>query len=332
MRYLGSKALVAEQLLDLISPRAGASFCDPFGGVATVSAVAKRRGCEVVTGDILTCPHNFQVARIASTRRPGFRGLGELYGLRGHAEVVAHLREQRAEAGWLISEFAAKRRFFRMDNAAMIEGARRTIAKWSAADALSEAERAILLASLVNSMDRVANTAGTYYAHLKHYSRKSLGTFAFDLLAPVPGARHCEARLCPADQIVGARAWDIVYLDPPYNQRCYAGYYHLPESISRLETPECGGLSGAPVGAGRPRSEFTRPAKALDALEALLSATHAKTVVFHYSPAGLIPLERARESLAAIGSISERVLVAPGYTTRQEPRRTRHVVLIASVG
>jgi adenine-specific DNA-methyltransferase len=318
--------------VELISPDVRASFCDPFGGIATVSAVAKSRGCEVVTGDILTCPYSFQVARIAYSRRPAFRRLQRLHKFDGFDALAEHLNRQRSATGWFVDEFAVNRRFFSRSNAEAIEGARKVIRHWVAEDALTSGEKAFLLASLVDSMDRVANTAGTYYAYLKNFSRKAQRSFRFDLISPVKGSSRCSAHLMPAEELVAMKEWDVLYLDPPYNERSYSGYYHLPESMSRLETPQCSGSSGSPAGILRPRSDFNRPAAAVQALEGVLGEARAKKVIFHYSAEGLIPLPDARGLLSHYGSIQEHVLAAPGYTTHASVRRSEHVVLIAGRG
>lgn len=332
MRYLGSKALIAEELIELIGPGEGSSFCDPFGGMATVSAMAKKNGCHVATGDILTCPYSFQVARIECSRRLAFQRLRKLHGFADFESLVGHLNKRAAQNGWLIDEFSSKRRFFTRGNAERIEGARIEIAQWDAEKALTPMERAVLVASLVHSMDRVANTAGTYYAHLKEFSRKAQRPFFFELISPIPGSSTCSAHLVPAAELVTAQEWDVLYLDPPYNERCYAGYYHLPETISRLETPSCQGKSGSPAGLSRPKSAFNRPAMAVQALEALLAGAKAKKVVFHYSAEGLIPLSASRRLLSEFGNVREHALVAPGYTTQSRRRRSEHIVQIASDG
>jgi adenine-specific DNA-methyltransferase len=332
VRYLGSKTLVAEQVLDLLEPSAGDSFCDPFGGIATVSAIAKRRGCEVTTGDVLLCPYSFQVARIASSRRPSFAGLRRRHGYDSHAHVTEVLRGATVDSGWLIEEFSRKRRFFTVENARAIEGVRQKIATWVREGLVTARETAVLLASLVDSMDRVANTAGTYYAHLKSYSRKARLPFEFRLIAPVPGSSRCKAHLDRAEDLVARKSWDVLYLDPPYNARSYAAYYHLPESICRLETPECGGRSGVPRSAARPTSDFNRPARASGALAKVLRNARSGRVAFHYTGDGLISLDSARELMAPFGPVEEHVLIAPGYTTRNRPRRAEHVLLIASRG
>ena len=47
-----------------------------------------------------------------------------------------------------------------------------------------------------------------------------------------------------ASSLVKLREYDVLYLDPPYNERSYAHYYHLPEAIALQKTPKTHGKSG----------------------------------------------------------------------------------------
>ena len=210
------------------------SLCDPFGGIGIVGSFFKRHGYAVTTGDHLLHAHYSQVARVQRDQTPSFRRLRESLGLPTARSVVDELNRQRSPASsWLVRHYAIQRRFFTPDNARRIAGCRNAIHRWRRNGLLSTQETAVLLASLVDSMDRVANTAGTYYAYLKTWYRKSLYPFRFDLIRPTRGKSRCRSLLGDARSIVSERHFDVLYLDPPHNIRRYSGYYHLPETICR---------------------------------------------------------------------------------------------------
>ncbi|HEY4428993.1 MAG TPA: hypothetical protein VGN08_12380, partial [Solirubrobacteraceae bacterium] len=144
---------------------------------------AKERGFRSVCGDHLAFAHAFQVARVESQRLPRFAGLRGK-GLNGAEEVREALDRGSPADGWLVREYAMKRRFFAAANAGKIEAARQRIIGWRRERLLTAREHAVLLASLINSADRVANTAGTYYSHLKHWDRKALLPWRFDWVFP----------------------------------------------------------------------------------------------------------------------------------------------------
>jgi adenine-specific DNA-methyltransferase len=130
-----------------------------------------------------------------------------------------------------------------------------------------------------------------------------------------------------ANTLVGSRPFDVLYLDPPYNTRSYAHYYHLPESIASGMTPSVRGASGIPdVNVGH--SDFNRPAKATDALRAILSRARFRLLVVHYSDQGLIPPKTLRQLLGQFGKVRKRTISAKGYTTKHLPRQTPHALYL----
>jgi adenine-specific DNA-methyltransferase len=187
-------------------------------------------------------------------------------------------------------------------------------------------EYRILIASLIDSMDRVANTAGTYYAYLKKWYRKALADFEFRLIPPTPGPCRCTALLADASDVVRRQQFDILYLDPPYNDRDYASYYHLPESIARSESPPVTGWGGLPMSV-RPKSQFTCRRTALGALAGLLDVARCRLLMFHYSEEGLIRREDLIHLLRTMGRVRCYRVDALGYSTRPFAARQRSHLL-----
>ncbi|MHC4496206.1 MAG: DNA adenine methylase, partial [Planctomycetota bacterium] len=238
MRWFGSKQSTVKQVFELVAERVGPGlFCDPFGGIGVVGAFFKKRGYTVWSGDILTSAHYFQVARIERNRLPSFRKLRRALRLSSPEEVVHMLNTGCGRDGWFVREYAEKRRFFTRANALRINACRLQINRWRRQRLLTRSEHAVVMASLIQSMDKIANTAGTYYAYLKDWYRKALRPFRFELLRPVSGSPDCRSLLSRAEDLVNKAEFDILYLDPPYNQRSYSRYYHLPETLARAEAP-----------------------------------------------------------------------------------------------
>lgn len=332
MRYFGSKATTVERVYELIAERASSgTFCDAFGGLGFVGSHFKGKGYQVWTGDILTFAHYFQLARIQLNRTVSFRLLRSNMRLDTIEDVVDKLNTLKPRNGWLVEEYAKKRRFFTLENAMRAQSCRLQIDAWAKSKWLSDHERAVLLASLINSMDRVANTAGTYYAYLKSWHRKALLPFRFELIRPVKGNPDCSSILAEAKDLVASRKFDILYLDPPYNERSYSTYYHLPESIAKGIRPRTHGKSGMPnqemIG-----SEFNRPAKAFKALEDLVKAAKFRLLAFHYSDDGHISRSQLRSLFSLYGKVEEFTVQSKGYTTLSAPRTIKHRLYLVNRG
>lgn len=328
MRYIGSKTSTLPVLTRLIRERVSTgSFCDPFGGIGTVASAFKKAGFVVHTGDILTFAHCFQTARIVLNKPP--RPTAELqakFGFADTGDIIADLQGTAPVRSWVYREFSKRRAYFTGTNAAAIDGVRRKIERWRREGFTSDALDAYLRACLIDAVDRVANTAGTYYAHLKRWTRKALATFSIRAIDPVAGGQRCSATLADAARLVASRQVDVLYLDPPYNRRDYGGYYHLPETLATGRRPRPIGLSGVSA-ARHPRSPFTRPGSAENAMAELLANARCNLLVVHYSDDGLIPPTRLRSLLRSVGRVRDFTVTALGYGTVQQ-RLTLHRLYI----
>ena len=324
MRYFGSKTSTIETIHDLISKRVSTgSFCDPFGGIGTVGSYFLSKGYNVWSGDILTFPYYFQIARLKFNYSSFFKGLRSKLGIENQNDLTNLLNSSSPKKGWFTREYSEKRKFFTKQNAQKIQSCRQEIIKWSKKGWLNHDEHSVLLASLINSMDKVANTAGTYYAYLKKWHRKALNDFRFEFILPNVSKNkgHCFQE--PANTLVKRQYFDILYLDPPYNERSYAHYYHLPETIALETTPKVHGMSGVPINIST-FSEFNRCREAGRALTDLLSNANFNLLIFHYADNGIIPIQEVRDILSSFGQIDDYIVEAKGYTTIKTSQKTKH--------
>ena len=315
MRYLGSKASTLpaiERLLADRTPGPG-TLCDPFGGVGVVGAHFRALGWTVYSCDLLHCAHHFQVARLELDEPPISGTLTAATGARSAEEFVNYLNALPPVRSWVYREFSLQRQYFTPTNATRIDAVRTELARLQGTGALVGRAKAYYSACLIDAADRVANTAGTYYAYLKDWNRKALGQFAVDLIKPAQGPRG-QSSISDATTLVPTKKWDLLYLDPPYNDRDYAGYYHFPETLASGRDPLPTGRSGVDS-SPRPRSEFSSPRSAVPAMQALLHAARFATLLLHYSDDGLIPAEWLRPRLNELGSVEEHVIDATGYST-----------------
>jgi adenine-specific DNA-methyltransferase len=193
------------------------------------------------------------------------------------------------------------RMYFTEENAGRIDAIRRRLHEWRAEGLIGDDEFFILLAALIEAADRVANTAGVYAAYIKSWQPNSLRPLTLAPLEPVRGPRGARAH--PADAAEVAAHFgrvDLLYVDPPYNSRQYAGYYHVPEIIAR------GWFDDAPAIAGKTgllakhdqRSAWCSARRVEGALTELLEATRARHILVSYNTEGLLPEETMLSVLA----------------------------------
>lgn len=331
MRYFGSKGSVVErigQVVEHLEP--GRTFCDPFGGVGVVGKHFKSRNYEVTSADVLRFATLFQISSLCRSRALAFQKAKLHYGASSTEEFLAALcRPKRGKSiGWFVEEYSAKRKFFTKSNAIAIDRCWTEILTLHKDGSTSEIEHAVLLASLIDSMDRVANTAGTYYAYLKEFTRKALKPFQLNLLAPVAGPKGSVHR-SDALEVVGSGYWDVLYLDPPYNERDYGAYYHLPETIAAGQQVEPCGKSGRPL-LFAPKSRFTRPSTTLSAIEDLVNTAQFGTLIFHYADDGLLSKRVVKDLLGSIGRVRSICTEALGYRTTAGSRGSQHRIYVVT--
>lgn len=329
-RYFGSKHSSATQVAHLATQGfTGTTAADAFGGLGTIGAVLKGNGFKVTTCDVLNLPNTFQHARIVCQSRPRFSRLRAATGLKTSDDILKYLDSRRAERSWLVSEFSTQRQFFTHDNAVRIAGAWNAIRRWNDSSLLSESERKYLLASFLNSMDPCANTAGTYYAYLKHWHRKALKPFQMKWIPVQAGVAGGQALVGDALEVLKDKRFDLLYLDPPYNRRDYSRYYHLPESLASLKQPDTNpeSTSGVPMKMLEASPLIRRSAEA-SYLQELISSVQWKRLVVQYCEGSEIPMTDLRKMLSRAGKLQEYVLPSLGYTTAAEVRQHKHHVFI----
>jgi len=324
LRYIGNKTRLLPFLtgaLDRLGIE-GSVACDPFSGTASVGRALKGRGWRVHSGDVMALSYAFQVARVVLDRTPGFdgrlAGAGSdgpgarrtglrtvLAGLAARPPLHGFISEHYSPAGTAASEHG--RMYFTSENAGRIDAVRAAIDDAVGAGHVDRDREQLLLASLLQAADRVANTTGVYASFVKSWQPNALRPLELRPVRPTPPPRPeasgCTAHLGPALDLLGqVGAVDLVYLDPPYNERQYPGYYHIPELIARgwRDPPLLRGKTGL-IPDGELRSDWCRRGRCEQALHDVVDRADARHVLLSYNEEGLIPAARVEEILRASG-------------------------------
>lgn len=336
MNYIGSKYRLLGEIDALLASQSvppEGTFCDAFTGTGVVAQYARARGHRVIANDLQGYGRVLAEAFVVQDGWPALQGLraqladqapvdarwpafgpGErrsdspdalaravalldaLPGAPGHPFVQAY-----GEGG------AAGRLYFSAENAARIASVRERIASWQAAGLLSPGEHALLLASVLESADAVANTASVYGAYLKRLKATARARFTLRLPRPAPaGAGGHRAEQQDANALMRRLAaegerLDVLYLDPPYNRRQYHANYHLLETLAvwDLASFDPSGKTGLrPAGVQRSAYALGRAAKS--AMADLLHHAPAEHVLVSYNDEGLIPEPELVAMLTAI--------------------------------
>jgi len=159
--------------------------------------------------------------------------------------VLDYLNNLEWKQGFIYHNYSAtwtewkefERIYFSDQNALRCDWIRLKIEQWREEEKINEDEYYFLLSSLLESIDKVANTASVYWAFLKQLkssAKKSMVLKSADFSLSVKNnlVYHSDV-----NELIKDTSHDVVYLDPPYNQRQYSGNYHLLETIAMYDNP-----------------------------------------------------------------------------------------------
>lgn len=305
-KYIGSKYHLLDFIAGVAAERApdARSVCDLFCGSGVVAAHFAARRLAVTAVDNLY--HNWIATRCFIGGRPG----------QVNWRKVAHLLEELnglpPEEGYCFQEFGGT--YFTTHNAGRIDAVREAIARWAAAGHIREQEQAVLLTSLLYAADKVANTCGQYDAFLKHlgatpYSAEGVHrvdamvykplTLGIPQVVEYGGGRV----LCgDAGELAAEVDCDLVYLDPPYNNRQYVDNYHVLENIARWEKPALEGKTRKFPREGL-KSSYSMKRKAAEQMQRLIGSLQARHILLSYNNEGIVPDEVIVGALAQRGPV-----------------------------
>jgi len=96
---------------------------------------------------------------------------------------------------------------------------------------------------------------------------------------------------------------DILYMDPPYNERQYAPNYHILETVAKYDNPEISGVTGIRDYKTQ-KSRFCNSKTALEDLDTVAKIAKFKYLVLSYNSEGIMPQEKIIETLEKYGKVS----------------------------
>jgi adenine-specific DNA-methyltransferase len=214
-----------------------------------------------------------------SLRRPLYQVINWLNGLTGRKDGFVY-RHYCAGSG-------SQRNYFSDENGQRCDAIRYQLEEWRAASLLSGDEYYLLLAALLEAVDRVANTASVYAAFLKHIKTTALKPLRL-IPPPIIESNLAHEIYCSdANELTRRIECDVLYLDPPYNHRQYATNYHILETIAVGDSPELSGKTGL-----RPytkqRSRYCLKSEATAAFTELVKQVRARHIILSYNDEGLL--------------------------------------------
>lgn len=307
MRFIGCKTSLLKNIKQVIDENApdAKTLCDIFSGTATVARYFKQ-WYEVYSNDLLYFSYVLQKGTIENDSIPAFRELNKELGIPDPIDYFNKLEETMSslpqEKRFFQNTYApiGGRMYITNENALRIDFARNTVENWKEKGLIDDNEYFYLVACIVEGIPFVSNISGTYGAFHKSWERRSYKRYELYRLVVTTNNKRNRCFNCDGVELVKELKGDILYIDPPYNERQYLPNYHVLETAAKYDFPEVRGLT-AQRPYGNAKSDFCLKAKVVSAFEKLIKNADFKHIILSYSTDGLMTVDEIEEIMKNYG-------------------------------
>lgn len=283
------------------------TFADLFAGTGVVSGSFKQDGYKIIANDIQY--YSFVITKHMIENN------GNLDRYRC-AHLITHLDTLQGVEGFIYKNYTLEgtcgqeynRMFFTDYNAKKCDAIRMEIENLRQSGKINENEYYFLLGSLINSIDKYANTTSVYGAYLKKFKRAAQKEMVLSPLPIMKGNVVCKVYNEDSCQLIRRIEGDILYLDPPYNERQYCTNYHLLETIAKYDNPSIKGKTGL-RDYRQQKSVFCIKAKVQEALEQLIADARFKYIFLSYNNEGILTPEIIKKIMSKYGQYSVKTTI-----------------------
>jgi adenine-specific DNA-methyltransferase len=290
IKYLGSKRRLVPVLGEMFTASGARTALDLFTGTTRVAQELKRRGGRVTAVDTARYSEVFARCYIEEDR--------DAADLDALSEIIGRLNAIQGRDGYFTETFCRASRYLQPENGARIDAIRDVLdAEYRDSELFP-----ILLTSVIEAADRVDSTVGVQMAYLKQWAPRAQNPLTLRVPELLPGTG--TAIRGDAVGLAGSLgAFDLAYLDPPYNQHRYFTNYHVWETLVAWDEPEHYGVACKRVDAreDETKSAFNRKREMPDALRSCVENVDARLLILSYNDESWIALDELLELCASRG-------------------------------
>jgi len=300
MNYIGSKLKLSSWIEDEVKKVVGDDlsskvFCDMFAGTGIVGRVFKKDVKKVIANDLEH--YSFVLNR---------NYIGNYQEIKNSQSYIDELNSlSLVKDGFIYQNYCmgsgSGRLYFSDENGKKIDTIRVKIEEWYESKKIDDDLYYFLLASLIESADKVANTASVYGAFLKHLKKSAQKKLVLEGAEFIKNDNSHEVYNKDSNELIKEISGDILYLDPPYNQRQYSANYHLLNTISLYDEFVPKGKTGLRE---YNRSSYCKKNEVKDSFEELIKNADFKHIFLSYNNEGLMSEDDVKSIMQKYGKYS----------------------------
>ena len=318
MNYIGSKLSLLkflENSIDKVVDKNCDTFCDLFAGTGIVGSHFKKKGYKIIANDIQYYSYVLNRHYIGNHKKLFFfKLLKEIPELRKLTIenrknfVCDYLSNLKGKRGFIYKNYChggtrdknEQRQYFSDENGMRCDAIRQKIENWKSKNLISDDEYYFLITSLVESIDKYANTASVYGAFLKKLKKTAQKSLVLKPAELIINNQVHKVFNEDINEVLRKVKGDILYLDPPYNHRQYSSNYHLLETIAKYDKPKIHGKTGLRDSQNQ-KSLYCSRMQVKKAFKDLILKAKVKYIFLSYNNEGLMSLSDIKETMALRG-------------------------------
>lgn len=296
MNYIGSKQSLLDFLETTIEEFTGYKegdsfvFGDLFAGTGVVGQRYKEKGHSVISNDIQYYSYVLNKHYIENIPK-----LDD--------SLLEYFNNLNPVKGFIYNNYCegsgSGRNYFTNENGMKCDAVRIELERMYRAGEINDNLYFYYLASLINSIDKYANTASVYGAFLKHIKKPAQKEFILELL-PVGNGNIGKVYNEDINELIKKVGGDVLYIDPPYNNRQYCSNYHVLETIAKYDTPKLRGVTGLRDETYQ-KSKYCSKRTVIDIFEDLIKNADFKYIILSYNNEGLMDLKTIKDIMSKYG-------------------------------
>ena len=295
MNYIGSKYKLSDFIKQSIYSVVGRDlsnkvFCDLFAGTGILGRSFKKEIKQIIANDLEYYSYVLNKNYIENHTLIDY--LKHIYELNSVVGIEGFIFNEYSENG------RAQRQYFKESNGKRIDAIRQQIEFWKNNQEVSDNEYYFLLASLLKSADKVANTASVYGAYLKHIKKSAQRDLWIEPADFIVNENQYVVYNEDSNSLIKKIQGDILYLDPPYNAREYGANYHLLNTIAKYDDFIPKGKTGL---RSYKKSSFCKKNQVTESFENLIREAKFEYIFLSYNNEGLMKSSEIQKIMKKYG-------------------------------